>query len=86
MKIVKRMFWKLIKNRCKLWRSDGQDRLRPKMLFPDNWAPEPYEFMWLFSFIIAKVVGIFFPLRVDAETEHEGLDLAVHGERAYSHD
>ncbi len=38
------------------------------------------------SFIIAKVVGIFFPLRVDAETEHEGLDLAVHGERAYSHD
>ena len=38
------------------------------------------------SFIIAKVVGIFFPLRVDAETEHEGLDLAVHGERAYHHD
>lgn len=38
------------------------------------------------SFIIAKVVGIVFPLRVDAETEHEGLDLAVHGERAYHHD
>ncbi len=38
------------------------------------------------SYIIAKVVGIVFPLRVDAETEHEGLDLAVHGERAYNND
>ncbi len=38
------------------------------------------------SFILAKVVAIVFPLRVDAETEHEGLDLAVHGERAYHHD
>lgn len=33
--------------------------------------------------IIAKIVGLITPLRVDAETETEGLDLAVHGERAY---
>jgi Amt family ammonium transporter len=38
------------------------------------------------SYIIAKVVGMFLPLRVDAETEYEGLDIAVHGERAYNHD
>jgi Amt family ammonium transporter len=38
------------------------------------------------SYIIAKVVGMFLPLRVDAETEYEGLDISVHGERAYSHD
>ncbi|MHA6261999.1 ammonium transporter [Arenibacterium sp. CAU 1754] len=33
--------------------------------------------------VLVKVIGIFTPLRVDAETETNGLDLSVHGERAY---
>ncbi|MBL4626660.1 MAG: ammonium transporter [Roseicyclus sp.] len=33
--------------------------------------------------VIVKVVGWITPLRVDQETEVNGLDLAVHGERAY---
>jgi len=33
--------------------------------------------------VIVKVVGWITPLRVDQETEINGLDLAVHGERAY---
>jgi Amt family ammonium transporter len=37
------------------------------------------------SIIIAKVVGLITPLRVDEETETNGLDLSVHGERAYDH-
>ncbi len=35
------------------------------------------------TYVIAKIVGLITPLRVDEETETEGLDLAVHGERAY---
>ena len=35
------------------------------------------------TLIIAKLVGLVTPLRVDAETETTGLDLSVHGERAY---
>lgn len=37
------------------------------------------------SVIIAKLVGLVTPLRVDAETETNGLDISVHGERAYDH-
>ncbi|MYM53883.1 ammonium transporter [Thalassovita mangrovi] len=37
------------------------------------------------SVIIAKLVAMITPLRVDAETETNGLDLSVHGERAYDH-
>ncbi len=33
--------------------------------------------------ILVKVVGMITPLRVNAETETNGLDLSVHGERAY---
>ena len=33
--------------------------------------------------ILIKVTQIFVPLRVDAETETNGLDLSAHGERAY---
>ncbi len=33
--------------------------------------------------ILVKVVGLITPLRVDVETETNGLDLQVHGERAY---
>ncbi len=35
------------------------------------------------TFIIAKMVGMVTPMRVDAEAEHNGLDIASHGERAY---
>lgn len=35
------------------------------------------------TFLIAKGVALVTPLRVDAETEQQGLDIAVHGERAY---
>ena len=42
-------------------------------------------FTLVVSVVIAKVVGMITPLRVDAETETNGLDLSVHGERAYDH-
>lgn len=35
------------------------------------------------TYLIAKLVGLITPLRVDAETEETGLDITVHGERAY---
>ncbi len=35
------------------------------------------------TFVLIKVVAAITPLRVDAETETNGLDLSVHGERAY---
>ena len=35
------------------------------------------------TWILVKLVGLVTPLRVDAETETNGLDLSVHGERAY---
>ncbi|WP_338548180.1 ammonium transporter [Roseovarius phycicola] len=35
------------------------------------------------TFVLIKVVGLVTPLRVDEETETNGLDLSVHGERAY---
>ena len=35
------------------------------------------------TFVLIKVVALMTPLRVDAETETNGLDLSVHGERAY---
>ena len=35
------------------------------------------------TFIIIKVTALIIPLRVDLETETNGLDLTVHGERAY---
>ena len=40
-------------------------------------------FTVVMTFVIAKVVGLITPIRVDEETEVNGLDLAVHGERAY---
>jgi len=40
-------------------------------------------FTLVVTFILIKLVGLLFPLRVDAETESNGLDLSVHGERAY---
>ena len=35
------------------------------------------------SFALVKICALITPLRVDAETEANGLDLTVHGERAY---
>ncbi|MCI2398271.1 ammonium transporter [Aliiroseovarius subalbicans] len=35
------------------------------------------------TFVLIKLVAMVTPLRVDAETETNGLDLSVHGERAY---
>ena len=35
------------------------------------------------TFALVKICALITPLRVDAETEVNGLDLAAHGERAY---
>ncbi|MDP6953508.1 MAG: hypothetical protein QGF53_12205 [Alphaproteobacteria bacterium] len=35
------------------------------------------------TFVLVKITSALVGLRVDAETETEGLDLTVHGERAY---
>jgi Amt family ammonium transporter len=40
-------------------------------------------FTLVVSYILIKLTQIFVPLRVDAETETNGLDLSAHGERAY---
>jgi Amt family ammonium transporter len=40
-------------------------------------------FTLVVSYILIKITQIFAPLRVDAETETNGLDLSAHGERAY---
>jgi Amt family ammonium transporter len=40
-------------------------------------------FTAIVTFVLIKVVAAITPLRVDAETETNGLDLSVHGERAY---
>lgn len=36
------------------------------------------------SYILLKVIGLVSPLRADAETEQQGLDLAQHGETGYN--
>jgi len=38
------------------------------------------------SFGIARGVALFWPMRVDAEAEYDGLDITSHGERAYEMD
>ena len=35
------------------------------------------------TYVLVKLVSLITPLRVDEETEVNGLDLTVHGERAY---
>ncbi|MGV6813297.1 MAG: ammonium transporter [Brevirhabdus sp.] len=42
-------------------------------------------FTLVVTVVLVKLVGLFTPLRVDEETEVNGLDLTVHGERAYDH-
>ena len=39
----------------------------------------------LATFLLIKLIGTVVPLRVVAEQEYEGLDLAIHGEHAYDH-
>ncbi len=40
-------------------------------------------FTLIVTFVLIKLVALVTPLRVDIETETNGLDLSVHGERAY---
>ena len=40
-------------------------------------------FTAIVTYTLIRIVGAITPLRVDAETETNGLDLSVHGERAY---
>ncbi len=40
-------------------------------------------FTLVVTVLLVKIVGLITPLRVDLETETNGLDLEVHGERAY---
>ena len=40
-------------------------------------------FTIIVTYVLIKVVSLITPLRVDEETETNGLDLSVHGERAY---
>ena len=40
-------------------------------------------FTLVLTIVMIKLVGLFFLLRVDAETESNGLDLSVHSKRAY---
>lgn len=42
-----------------------------------------YIFVAIATFIIAKVVRLFVPLRVSEEDEADGLDITLHGEKAY---
>lgn len=42
-----------------------------------------YVFVAVVTFIIAKVISLFVPLRVNEEDESIGLDIALHGEKAY---
>ncbi|MFZ5963780.1 ammonium transporter [Thalassococcus sp. BH17M4-6] len=42
-------------------------------------------FTTVVTVVLVLVVRLVTPLRVDAETEHNGLDIMVHGERAYDH-
>ncbi|USK60341.1 ammonium transporter [Peribacillus asahii] len=42
-----------------------------------------YIFVAVVTFIIAKVTSIFVPLRVNEEDETVGLDISLHGEKAY---
>jgi ammonium transporter, Amt family len=38
------------------------------------------------TLILARVAALVMPMRVNAEQEHDGLDLSLHGERAYEFD
>ncbi|RFU69494.1 ammonium transporter [Bacillus sp. V59.32b] len=42
-----------------------------------------YIFVAVITYVIAKVINIFMPIRVDEEQESLGLDITLHGEKAY---
>jgi Amt family ammonium transporter len=43
-------------------------------------------FSGVVTYIIAKLVGLVFPMRVSNDEEREGLDITSHGERAWEFD
>ncbi|PJN88538.1 ammonium transporter, partial [Bacillus sp. mrc49] len=42
-----------------------------------------YIFVAVITYVLAKVINVFVPLRVSDEDESMGLDLTLHGEKAY---
>lgn len=42
-------------------------------------------FTVVITVVLVKLVGLITPIRVSQEVEHTGLDIEVHGERAYDH-
>lgn len=42
-----------------------------------------YIFVAVVTYIVAKAINLFVPLRVSEEDESMGLDLTLHGEKAY---
>lgn len=43
-------------------------------------------YVFVVTFVIAKVIDMTIGLRMEEETEERGLDLSFHGEEAYSLD
>ncbi|EAI1792119.1 ammonium transporter [Campylobacter jejuni] len=43
-----------------------------------------YVFSALISFVIFKIISYFADLRVKEEVEQKGLDVSLHGEKAYT--
>jgi Amt family ammonium transporter len=43
-----------------------------------------YGFAFVFSFVLFYIIKLIMGVRVDAQEEHEGLDVAEHGAPAYN--
>lgn len=44
-----------------------------------------YAFTIIMTYTIIKVISFFLPVRVDEHEEHMGLDISMHGEKAYEY-
>ncbi|OUB51963.1 ammonium transporter [Bacillus thuringiensis] len=44
-----------------------------------------YAFTIIMTYAIIKAINFFLPVRVDEHQEHMGLDISMHGEKAYEH-
>ncbi|MFB5092605.1 ammonium transporter [Bacillus cereus] len=44
-----------------------------------------YAFTIIMTYAIIKAINFFLPVRVDEHEEHMGLDISMHGEKAYEH-
>ncbi|KAB2497028.1 ammonium transporter [Bacillus cereus] len=44
-----------------------------------------YAFTVIMTYAIIKAINFFLPVRVDEHEEHMGLDISMHGEKAYEH-